>query len=76
MKTIKSAWVEGETAGGCANFPDTYFTNPQVQFKILEEDDETVQIVLEQKDLRIEDRENLTIGYRIFKVRRDIESPR
>ena len=28
-----------------------------------------MQIVLEQKDLRIEDRSNLTIGYRVFKVR-------
>ena len=69
MKTIRSAWVAGSTAGGCANNPSSYFTNPQVVFQILEEDDETVQIVLEQKDLRIEDRENLTIGYRIFKVR-------
>ncbi|XP_063686237.1 calpain-5-like [Bolinopsis microptera] len=68
MKEIRGAWVAGETAGGCANNPQSYFTNPQVQFVILEEDDETVQIVLEQRDLRIEDRENLTIGYRIFKV--------
>ena len=69
MTEIRGAWVAGETAGGCANNPQSYFTNPQVQFVILEEDDETVQIVLEQRDLRIEDRENLTIGYRIFKVR-------
>ena len=69
LKTIKSSWEVGSTAGGCANNPKSYFTNPQVQFKILEEDDETVQIVLEQRDLRIEDRSNLTIGYRVFKVR-------
>jgi len=71
MQEVRGAWVPGENAGGCANFPDTYWSNPQIQFQILEEEDETVQLVLSQKDLRIEDRENLTIGFRIFKVADD-----
>ena len=60
------------TAGGCSNYLDTFFTNPQVQFKIEGQDDEVVQIVLEQKDTRIDkERDNMTIGYMIFKVSDD-----
>ena len=68
MSEVKGRWEAGLNAGGCANFPDTYFTNPQIQFEIKEVEDETVQIVLEQKDRRIDDEENLIIGYRTFKV--------
>ena len=43
-----------------------------MQFKITEEHDETVQIVLAQQDTRInKDKDNLTIGYMIFKVKDD-----
>ena len=69
---VKAAWIPGLTAGGCSNYLDTFFTNPQVQFKIEGQDDEVVQIVLEQKDTRIDkERDNMTIGYMIFKVSDD-----
>ena len=66
---IKSAWVPGFTAGGCSNYLDTFFTNPQIQFQIEHEHDETVQIVLAQPDTRSDqDKDNMSIGYMIFKV--------
>ena len=71
LAQVKSAWIPGSTAGGCTNYLDTFFTNPQVQFKINHEHDETVQIVLEQKDKRISEKDNMTIGYMIFKVADD-----
>ena len=58
----------------CHSLYGKHVTTPisQVQFKITEEHDEIVQIVLAQQDTRIDkDKENLTIGYMIFKVKDD-----
>ena len=71
LKELRGKWVPGKNAGGCSNFKDTFFSNPQFQFEILEEDDETVQIVLSQRDQRIVDKPNHIIGFRIFKVDND-----
>ena len=71
LKELRGKWVPGKNAGGCSNFKDTFFSNPQFQFEILEEDDETVQIVLSQRDQRIVDKPNHIIGFRIFKVGND-----
>ena len=69
QRQIYSKWVPGSTAGGCSNYLDTFFTNPQFQFQIEHEHDETVQIVLAQPDTRSDqDKENMSIGFKIYKV--------
>ncbi|XP_062406184.1 calpain-3b [Sardina pilchardus] len=53
-------WVKGCSAGGCRNYPDTFWTNPQYRICLLEEDDNpddeergcTVVIALMQKGRR------------------------
>ena len=64
-----SSWIPGSTAGGCGNNLGTFFTNPQFQFQIEDEHDETVQIVLAQPDARSDpDKANMSIGFDIYKV--------
>jgi len=69
LEERKGRWQKGTSDGGCVNFKDTFLSkNHHFQFEILEADDETVQVMLCQKDVRIHDSSNLTIGFSIFKV--------
>lgn len=69
LEERKGSWTKGITDGGCVNFKDTFLAkNHHYQFEILEADDETVQIMMCQKDVRIYDSTNLTIGFSVFKV--------
>ncbi|XP_042333372.1 calpain-9 isoform X3 [Sceloporus undulatus] len=69
----QGSWVRGATAGGCRNFIETFWTNPQVKLQLTEKDDGkdgcTFLAALMQKDRRKLKKlgaEMLTIGYAIY----------
>ncbi|XP_006750612.1 calpain-9, partial [Leptonychotes weddellii] len=69
----QGSWVRGSTAGGCRNFLDTFWTNPQIKLSLTEKDegqeDCTFLVALMQKDRRKLKRfgaDMLTIGYTIY----------
>ncbi|XP_066467506.1 calpain-9 isoform X2 [Tiliqua scincoides] len=69
----QGSWVRGATAGGCRNFIETFWTNPQIKLQLTEKDDGqdecTFIAALMQKDrrrLKKVGAEMLTIGYAIY----------
>uniref|UniRef100_A0A4X1UBB9 Calpain 9 n=1 Tax=Sus scrofa TaxID=9823 RepID=A0A4X1UBB9_PIG len=69
----QGSWVRGSTAGGCRNFLDTFWTNPQIKLSLTEKDEGqeecTFLVALMQKDRRKLKRFGanvLTIGYAIY----------
>ncbi|XP_024117615.1 calpain-3-like [Oryzias melastigma] len=75
-------WVRGSSAGGCRNFPDTFWTNPQYRLRLYEEDDPderqvlcTVVVALMQKGRRMQRHTGakfLTIGFSIYEVPKEV----
>uniref|UniRef100_A0A2K5YNQ1 Calpain 9 n=1 Tax=Mandrillus leucophaeus TaxID=9568 RepID=A0A2K5YNQ1_MANLE len=69
----QGSWVRGSTAGGCRNFLDTFWTNPQIKLSLTEKDEGQEEcsflVALMQKDRRKLKRFGanvLTIGYAIY----------
>ncbi|XP_073416191.1 calpain-9 [Dendrobates tinctorius] len=69
----QGSWVRGSTAGGCRNFLETFWTNPQIKLSLTEKDDGqhecTFIAALLQKDrrkLKKVGADMLTIGYAIY----------
>ncbi|XP_021075816.1 calpain-9 isoform X2 [Mus pahari] len=69
----QGSWVRGSTAGGCRNFLDTFWTNPQIKLSLTERDEGqegcTFLAALMQKDRRRLKKfgaNMLTIGYAIY----------
>ncbi|XP_044749568.1 calpain-B-like isoform X6 [Coccinella septempunctata] len=76
MSIFEGAWVRGVTAGGCRNFLETFWNNPQYRITLTEvdEDDDdnkcTCIVALMQKNRRqiktVSGEELLTIGFAIY----------
>ncbi|KAK2490635.1 hypothetical protein MC885_019319 [Smutsia gigantea] len=69
----QGSWVRGSTAGGCRNFLDTFWTNPQIKLSLTKKDEGqevcTFLVALMQKNRRKLKRfgaNMLTIGYAIY----------
>ncbi|XP_023369695.1 calpain-8 isoform X2 [Otolemur garnettii] len=79
-------WTRGSSAGGCQNYPATYWTNPQFKIRLdkVDEDQEegdgepccTVLLGLMQKNRRRQKRLGqgmLSIGYAVYQVPQELQ---
>ncbi|XP_060610185.2 calpain-8-like [Anolis sagrei] len=86
MTLFNGSWRRGSTAGGCQNYPATYWTNPQFKIRLDELDDDhegsasepscTVLLGLMQKNRRRQKRMGealLSIGYSLYKLENQTE---
>nr|AAT77811.1 calpain B [Gecarcinus lateralis] len=85
MSVFEGAWIRGSTAGGCRNFLDSFWHNPQYRITLSEVDDDdddnkcTVIVALMQKNRRSQRKlglECLTIGFAIYHLRDPDSVPR
>ncbi|XP_035602548.1 calpain-9 [Oncorhynchus keta] len=78
VNMFEGNWIRGSTAGGCRNFIDTFWTNPQFKLTLLDADDNndkcSVVIALMQKNRRALRKEGLdlqTIGFALYEAPAD-----
>uniref|UniRef100_A0A4W6G8E2 Calpain 9 n=1 Tax=Lates calcarifer TaxID=8187 RepID=A0A4W6G8E2_LATCA len=75
VSMFEGNWIRGSTAGGCRNFIDTFWTNPQFKLQLEDADDDddvcSVVIALMQKNRRKLRKEGLdleTIGFAVYEA--------
>ncbi|XP_035516043.1 calpain-2 catalytic subunit-like [Morone saxatilis] len=79
LSKFDGSWRRGSTAGGCRNFPNSFWTNPQFVIKLEEEDDDpddgeagcSFVVGLIQKNrrkLRKQGEDMHTVGFAIYEV--------
>lgn len=77
-------WEPRQSAGGCRNYINTFWTNPQFRVKLTDPDDDddddecTMIVGLLQKDRRKKRKEGLdmlTMGYAVYKLPEDKDGP-
>ncbi|KAK2817504.1 hypothetical protein Q5P01_025695 [Channa striata] len=75
VNVFEGNWIRGSTAGGCRNYIDTFWTNPQFKLELKETDDNhhlcTVVVALMQKNRRRLRKEGLdleTIGFTVYEA--------
>ncbi|XP_076044094.1 calpain-B-like isoform X6 [Oratosquilla oratoria] len=85
MSVFEGGWIRGSTAGGCRNFIQTFWHNPQYRITLSEVDDDdddnkcTVIVALMQKNRRAQRKlglECLTIGFAVYHLRDPDSAPR
>ncbi|KAM8842336.1 calpain-9 [Synchiropus picturatus] len=80
VSLFEGNWIRGSTAGGCRNYIDTFWTNPQFKLELEDADDDddmcSVVIALMQKNRRQLRKEGLdleTIGFAVYKAPDDAD---
>uniref|UniRef100_A0A3P9QDU4 Calpain 9 n=1 Tax=Poecilia reticulata TaxID=8081 RepID=A0A3P9QDU4_POERE len=75
VNVFEGNWIRGSTAGGCRNYIDTFWTNPQFKLQLEDADDDddvcSVVIALMQKNRRKLRKEGLdleTIGFAVYEA--------
>ncbi|CAN9510006.1 unnamed protein product [Ophioblennius macclurei] len=79
LSKFQGSWRRGSTAGGCRNFPNTFWTNPQFVIRLNEEDDDpddgesgcSLVIGVIQKNrrrMRKMGKDMQTIGFAVYEV--------
>ncbi|NEQ73273.1 MAG: hypothetical protein F6K23_09440 [Okeania sp. SIO2C9] len=76
---MSNYWRKGSTAGGCRNYPNTFYTNPQLRVTLEgtnHEGKSELLVALMQKDRRKIKKlgaQNLMIGFCIYKLGEDVD---
>ncbi|CAH8432796.1 unnamed protein product [Schistosoma rodhaini] len=74
MVCEEGEWLRNSTAGGCTNFPNTFYMNPQFHVEVVDPDESdedgygTLVVGLMQKGLREKHVEPHVIGYSVFRM--------
>ncbi|CAH8434169.1 unnamed protein product [Heterobilharzia americana] len=74
MTREEGEWLRNSTAGGCSNFPNTFYMNPQFHVEVRNPDEAdndgcgTLVIGLMQKGLREKHIEPHVIGYSVYRM--------